>query len=301
MTRPGFLWSFYYFRDGGDRSAPDGGDAGTQKAAIYGDDPPLLFLDSGAFSAHAQNDPIRVEDYSDYLDRHGHLFEVVASLDVIQDWRGSKRNLEYLRRRGHDAVLPVFHGGEPWGLLDEYCASADYIALGGIAGANISTKDPKVVRWIDRCFDIAAKHGTRIHGFGLSAYAVLRRFPWASIDTTAWHSGIRYGQVRLFDHYRERWISFKLSDRRMWHRVGWLVREHGFEPNAYGDLLHIGTGRPEVVQLMAATWAEAERCIAERNPGFQLYLVDDNPQHQRWGNEGIRRWLDRSKSMATYG
>jgi hypothetical protein len=292
VKRPGFLWSYYYFREGGDRE----GDPRQQLLRIFGADRPSIFLDSGAYSAFAQAQPIRVSDYADYLDRYGSLFDHVASLDVIQDPEGSKRNLQFLRERGHQRVLPVFHGGEPWSLFEDYCESSDYVALGGIAGANVSVKDPRVLRWLDKAFLLADHHGTDLHGFGLSAFQVLRGFPWASIDSTAWHSGIRWGQVRLFDHYRRRWVSFKLADQRAWHRYGWLVREQGFEPNAYGNLRHIGSGRPEVVQLLAATWSEAAKCIAETNPDFQLYLVDDNPQHQTWGNEGVRRWLDKKKT-----
>jgi hypothetical protein len=44
-----------------------------------------LFLDSGAYSAHTQQQTIPVESYASFINQHGDIFSLIANLDVIGD------------------------------------------------------------------------------------------------------------------------------------------------------------------------------------------------------------------------
>lgn len=157
-----------------------------------------LFLDSGAYSVASGKAEIGVEEYADFLDRWADHFDVVANLDVlpVQDTGSglssheeSERNQRYLEDRGHD-VLPCFHLGEPWGVLEAMADEYDYLAIGGMAGLGASGED--VTWWLGRCFEIIPSD-TRVHGFGVGPKR-MRRFPWHSVDTTAWLNWARFGK-----------------------------------------------------------------------------------------------------------
>lgn len=77
-----------------------------------------LFLDSGAFSAMHSGANIDIQAYCDFIKEHGTKFEKIAQLDCIGDWKGTAKNLDYMRGQGLDPI-PVFHTNEPFDWLDE--------------------------------------------------------------------------------------------------------------------------------------------------------------------------------------
>lgn len=283
----GYLFSFYYFGRTG--KLHEGHDSIDSLAdATWPDRRPMLFADSGAFSAYTQQQVVTAREYADWLDVEGDTFDVVANLDVKGDVTQGLRNLSYLRRRGHD-VVPVFHAGEPWRVWKRLCSEHDYVALGGLAGASLSSRSPRMLSWLQQAFDLVPD-GVRVHGLGVSSWQVVRSFPWHSIDNSSWNSGSRYGRAKLFDHYRGRWVGLHTTDTRAWHRLGWLVRELGFEPGANGEMRDRHQREP-LVQLLGATWQSAMDWLARtdgRAP--QLYLVDRWPPHLTWAEEGVQRW-----------
>ena len=66
-----------------------------------------LFLDSGAFSAMHSGAEINIDAYIDFIKEHGAKFEKVAALDCIGDWKGTEKNLQYMRGKGVNPI-PVF-------------------------------------------------------------------------------------------------------------------------------------------------------------------------------------------------
>lgn len=114
---------------------------------------PPLFADSGAFSAHTLGAAITIGEYATWLEKWAALFPLYASLDVLDDWRASARNQKALERRGLTPI-PVFHGGEPWKVLEAMIERYEYVALGGMAAGSVS-RGAKLIGWLDRCFTLA--------------------------------------------------------------------------------------------------------------------------------------------------
>lgn len=139
-------------------------------------------LDSGAFSA---------ANIGRHIDLHAYIklcrrllttdptLSEVFSLDVIGDWKGSKRNADIMWKEGVPAI-PCFHVGEPWGVLEDMAAQYDKIALGGM----VFVPPKKKVAWLDQCF--ARVWPKKVHGFGVSSERILLRFPFHSVDATNW-------------------------------------------------------------------------------------------------------------------
>jgi hypothetical protein len=188
---------------------------------------PMVFADSGAFSAQSQNAPIDVGEYAAWLDRHVSCFEVYANLDVIRDPIRTAQNQAYLERRGH-RPLPVFHTGTPWIVLEGLMERYDYIALGGCVGYRAKQLMP----WIARAYRLAekAKHRVVFHGFGLTQAEIIRSFPWYSVDSSSWGSSYRYGALTLFDMTKGQFVKVKMFDQREVAAVRRLIEAHGARP-----------------------------------------------------------------------
>ncbi len=144
-------------------------------------------LDSGAFSAWKSGTEVKLDDLVEEANRPG--WDEVAALDPIGDPVTSHHNAVEMKLKGLP-VIPIFHFGEPWELLTEYKRYfGDRIGLGGIA-TNISIVQRR--RWLEQCF--ARAYPARFHGFGVASKDLLMSFPFYSVDTASWHTGLRYGR-----------------------------------------------------------------------------------------------------------
>ena len=105
---------------------------------------PLLFIDSGAYSAETKGVKITLSEYVAFLKAHAQYIEIAAGLDVLFDADGTWRNQLEMEAAGV-SPMPTFHFGEDVSWLKRYVAKYERIALGGQVGQ--STGD--LVRWLD--------------------------------------------------------------------------------------------------------------------------------------------------------
>lgn len=154
-----------------------------------------IFLDSGAFSAYSQGIKINIEEYISFIKIHKKHLAHYANLDVIGDPDATLKNQKTMESAGLNPI-PCFHYGEPLKYLFYYLKQYDYIALGGMVP--ISTRDLR--RWLDKifCNYICDKLGipkVKVHGFGLTSFSLMKRYPWYSVDSTSWVLTGRMGSV----------------------------------------------------------------------------------------------------------
>lgn len=162
-----------------------------------------LFLDSGAFSAWIQKKPIDIQDYISFVKENESYITVYANLDVIgvggaqpneKTAELTLKNQKIMEEAGLHP-LPAFHFGEPFSYLKYYVENYDYLAL-GIAGNHV-----KVLQaWMDECFfnyicDSKGMPKTRVHGFAVTAFDLMFRYPFYSVDSTSWVMTGRFGSV----------------------------------------------------------------------------------------------------------
>jgi hypothetical protein len=219
--RPRWLLSYHYLRkwDLDEFFAP------------YED--PVLFADSGAFSAMTQDAQIDVDEYGEWVTRWGHLLTVYANLDVIGDAETTWVNQQVLEDRYGLRPLPVFHVREDWSWLDHYVERGyDYLAL-GVAGTRRSIYYP----WLIKCFKILQGTGVRIHGFGITDLTALWDLPFYSVDSSSFLMSTNWGTIHLFnDRHR-----MQLVRRVNAVRHGRLVRAHGGDPRK----IAVSIGHPD--------------------------------------------------------
>lgn len=181
--------------------------------------PIQTFADSGAYSAHSLGKPLGVEEYIDWLHKWKHLFDHYANLDVKGDVNLGLKNQAMMEKAGLNPI-PVFHGGEPWSVLEDFVRHGyPYIALGGIVGASAGHLDA-LMRWCIKCFEIADGKSV-FHIFGLTTPKFLWALPWYSVDSSSWSAGFRYGAVAVYIRSEKRVIYLRNVVREPGHREKW--------------------------------------------------------------------------------
>lgn len=233
----------------------------------FGDKPPMIFIDSGGFSAATQGVEINIDEYITFLKKHESLITVYANLDVIGDPEKTYEQQKYMEAAGM-RPLPVFHTGEPLDYLRRYIDEGhDYIALGGMVPYARDKK--KLIGWMSACFKVAEeefkKSGRVIgyHGFGMTNWDLMRAYPWKSVDSSSWCSGFRYGQVYLFDDKLGRFYQVGLRDIKKSYKYAKILEDWGFSPNDIA--LNSEFDRVKVATISAMAFMKAEAYLQRKS------------------------------------
>lgn len=220
--------------------------------------PAQVFVDSGAFTAHMAGIKISASEYGDWLHEYKPLVNCYASLDVIGDYRGSMRNLRELEAMGL-APMPVWHAGEPFEVLRDYCQDYRYVAIGGIVNRNMRELGPHLVRW----FRLGAETQTAFHGFGMTDWGCIATFPWYSVDSSSAGSAYRYGNVHVFLSDSGEFKTARLYDRKAWGRYGPHARALGIDPEVFIDKAKYH--HAYAVAMSWSQWWKAEEYLRVRH------------------------------------
>jgi hypothetical protein len=192
-----------------------------------------LMLDSGAFSAWTQNEQIDLNEYITYIKEHQHQLECYVNLDVIPGRPGVERsqheielaaqegfdNYKKMRKAGLDPI-PVYHQGESKKWLERYRKEGcTYIGISPSADASANT----IVPWLDEIFtDLTTRDGVpliKTHGFGVASFAMMKRYPWFTCDSTFWVITPSFGNIFVPQYkngepdYSELPITVPISNR----------------------------------------------------------------------------------------
>lgn len=158
-----------------------------------------FFLDSGAFSAWNRGVEIDIDDYINYIIENKEYIDVYANLDVIGDAEKTYKNQKYMESKGL-TPLPVYHTNkESLEWLEKYIKEGyTYVAMGGVAGKDISVS--QIQGLFDVIFSryICDRNGyakIKVHGFGITSFDLLFRYPWFSVDSTTWVMCAQFGQI----------------------------------------------------------------------------------------------------------
>ena len=183
------------------------------------------FLDSGAFTLRKRATRgnwsfYRSREFREYLEAYAAFVtkfgvELYANIDVIGNAELTYRNQKLLEKLGIRPV-PVVHFGTNVSWLQRYIDEGHkLIGLGGLVGRTTLSAE-----WLGRCFELACDSSTRLptvglHGFGIVNYPLLIRFPWWSVDSSAWvKEGGRWGAV-FIPHKRRGDFSYSIRPHKV--------------------------------------------------------------------------------------
>ncbi len=190
------------------------------------------FLDSGAFSqwsasqayakehktdrwAYYHTDEFwqYMDDYADFVKKYHYGIDLYANVDAIPNPVLTYRNQKYLEDCHELAPVPIVHYTSDLKWLRRYIDEGyELIGLGGLVG---STSQDSCKGWIDRAFDIVCDTRDRmpkvkIHGFGVTTYVLMSRYPWYSVDSTTWTKVGAFGGI-FIPHKRNGKFVFNVS------------------------------------------------------------------------------------------
>lgn len=144
------------------------------------------------------------------------LFEgrdiIFATVDAIRNAELSWDIQKYFEEEHGLYPVPVIHGGADLRYLHRYLEEPKkypLIGLGGLAGGV-----RPFLKWVDDAFcDICPKSNeykpiVKVHGFAVTSWEYMTRWPWWSVDSTSWIKYAAYGWI-LVPPYDEKGKRFR--------------------------------------------------------------------------------------------
>lgn len=240
------------------------------------------FCDSGAYGAAHSGKEINLDQYIEFINNTPEC-EVFAVLDEIpwpvldastarisadNTWKNYVYMLERVKDEYKDKLVCAYHYGEPFEHLKRILEGVDgykpsYIAFGGRAGVSTA----KLYNVLDNDFWRIIKNSSnpnvKVHGFGITVFTMLERYPWYSADSTTWlRTGIA-GNIHS-RHFKGSVIN--ISNQRQ------------------GDLNHLFHKPKEIQKLV---FDEIESL------GFNFdELVNDYKKRHEWNCLYYKDWAD---------
>lgn len=217
-----------------------------KKAPAVSDADGFFLLDSGGYSARVHGVDIDVKKYAEFLNKY-HI-SYAFNLDVL-DLRTSLNNFYYLNKNTNTYIMPVYHGPE-WrdkktrDLIDYYVDCFPFIALGGIAGKEVSEENTK--RFLSFVFN-RTRDKVMVHGLGTTRLPLLQKYPFFCVDSTSWMSMTRFASSKVYskemakvrarkNRYMDNlvedikwWIKVEKDITRLWEKRGIVWPEPVFE------------------------------------------------------------------------
>lgn len=173
----------------------------------------MLFIDSGAHSIYNKKGRVgkgygtfdfsyyKTAEFKGYMDRYGQFLvdhkdeiDVAASLDVIFNPELSMKTQLYLEKNFGVKPIPVFHYGEDLVWLKKYMDTHEYIGIGGM-GQGITKRD--FATHLAGVFKLLgeSKQQFKTHGFAITSWDFIARYPFTSVDSTSFLKTACYGVI----------------------------------------------------------------------------------------------------------
>lgn len=170
------------------------------------------------FAWYADTDGKFTKPFKRYLDRYARFvkehkagIDYYANVDVIYSPELSWQALKYLEEVHGLNPVPVIHRGTALKWVEKHLAAGyTYVGLGGLGQE--STKQD-YYKWADQVYDLICPRPSRlptvrVHGFALTSYDLMIRYPWWSVDSVSWAKAAAFACV-FVPHYRKGAFTFE--------------------------------------------------------------------------------------------
>lgn len=150
-----------------------------------------------------------LDDYVTFIHKYKSGIDYYANVDVIHNHELSWKSLKYLESNGLKPI-PVIHHRAPVRVLDRHLDSGyKFIGIGGL-GQNSTKHD--YCKWADQMFDRICNNQARLpsvrtHGFAMTSYELMLRYPWWSVDSSSVYKCAGFGSIYV-PHKRSNVFTF---------------------------------------------------------------------------------------------
>lgn len=159
-----------------------------------------VLLDSGAWSAWTRGVELSLLDYIEFVKQNRRYLWNYINMDVIPGTASRRRDRSDVEKAakasyGNQQKMkaaglspwPVFHQGEDFVWLDRYLRDGEkYVAVSTAKNQSDKEQELWLVKTMARLTNPDGNSIVKIHGLGNSAIGLLRRFPFASVDSSGW-------------------------------------------------------------------------------------------------------------------
>jgi hypothetical protein len=239
-----------------------------------------LFLDSGAYGAASKNFVINIQEYISFIKENLDKIAIYANLDVIGDAEATLINQKIMEEAGLSPI-PCYHYGEDIKYL-EYYLSYPYIALGGVAGRMMTPQE--LMNWLDILFrgHICDKQGypkMKVHGFGITSHQIMFRYPWYSVDSTAWLQYSAFGSI-LVPQFRNENYDYSLPPWRVFVSV---ESPHQRESGKHFETFPLQEQKfiSDYVKKIGVDWGETEGKLYEEIKVIKRGVTNHHEKRER--------------------
>ena len=134
--------------------------------------------------------------YLQFLRQEAPHLSAYSNLDVINNAELTYKNQQWFEERGV-RPLPVWHYGSDVSWLDKYVAAGyDYICIGGMVPNPTTVLRPALDRlWRQHLTDVEGMPKVKVHGFAMTSFVLMYRYPWYSVDSKSWIDHARFGFI----------------------------------------------------------------------------------------------------------
>ena len=161
-----------------------------------------FLLDSGAFTFMNNVKKNNNVNWDEYLERYAKFIndyniDLFFELDIdsIVGIKEVERLRHKLERLTNKKSIPVWHKSRGLEYWKKMVKDYDYVAIGGIVTKEIK---PKHYPIFNNLLKIAKENNCKVHGLGFTRTSELHKYPFYSVDSTAWIYGNRGGFLYRF-------------------------------------------------------------------------------------------------------
>lgn len=166
---------------------------------------PLVRGAQGDFSYYdlSKGSPFRkyCDSYAAFVHHFQKDMELFANIDAIGSPELTWEIQRFFEEEHGLRLVPVVHHGTHLKWVERYLEHGyDILGLGGYAR---KIGRDELIRWTDEVFlricpaSNQYKPLVRVHGFAVTAWEYMRRYPWWSVDSTSWVKYSAYGWLCL--------------------------------------------------------------------------------------------------------
>jgi hypothetical protein len=263
-----------------------------------------IFIDSGAYSVWNIGETVKLAEYIAFCKRMMSIAKcqlTFAALDVIPGSKSGPKpteaektkacevgwdNYQTMKQEGVPCLM-TFHQFEHKRWLTRIADDSDYFAVAPRKSRDVTTDQKR--QFLEHVFnEFKGRDGLpikRIHGLGVSSSDFMKRFPFYSVDTTAWLQSVKaHSRAMGIDGglKTEYWTLSKWEDRARQCKVPTKYLREMLGYGEYGGPRDLGgnSGDYWLMYLAADRAVETECRITDlwRNKGVDW---GDHPRHDR--------------------
>ena len=149
-----------------------------------------------------------VDAYCNYVKENRAGIDYFVNVDAIFNPEITWDTQQYIEKEHGLRPVPVVHHGTPYKWIARYIeAGHDFIGLGGL-GQEVTTQ--QYYAWADEVYSELCpasndyKPIVRTHGFAMTAWKLLIRYPWWSVDSASWVKSGGFGMLYVPRQSRNR-------------------------------------------------------------------------------------------------